>query len=123
MEPASKLNAALTKGLLDIHDKLGNPTDCSVNTGWVMLDNIMQVWNKYYPREVREWKKDVLYSLETERSIAASVKAGGYFPMSYPARLHKMIKVLLPDQKLNDDIFIHQLLGRYPFLKTTNAKV
>lgn len=123
MEQASKLNAALTKGLLDVSDKLGNPTDCSVNTGWVMLDNIMQVWVKYFPTELSQWKTEILASLETERSIAASLKAGGYFPMSWPARLHKMVHTMLPDQKLNDDTFIHELLIRYPILKTTNARV
>lgn len=123
MEAASKLNAALTKGLISVHDKLGNPTDCSTNVGWVMLDNIIQVWSNYFPREVAEWKEEVLDQLEVERSIAASVKAGGYFPMSWPSRLYKMIKTLLPDQKLNDDDFIHKLLGRYPIFKTTNYRV
>ena len=122
-EAASKTSAALVKGLIDIREKLGNPEDCSVNTGWVMLDNIMQVWFKYYPTEVKEWKKEILDSLDTERSIAASVSAGGYFPMSWPTRLYRMVKALLPKQKLNDDDFIHQLVGRYPILKTTNYKV
>lgn len=121
-EAASRLNAAVTKGLLDVHDKLGNPTDCSTNTGWVMLDQIMQVWMKFYPQEVRDWKKEVLEQLDVERSIAESVREGGYFPMSYPTRLWKMIKALLPDQKLNDDKFISQMVSRYPMLKTTNAK-
>jgi len=122
-EEASKLNAMVTKGLLDVHDKLGNPSDCSVNTGWVMMDNIMQIWKKFYPGEVEDWKKDVIVSLDTERTIAASVKEGGYFPMSYPTRLYKLIKTLLPDQKLNDDNFIKDITGRYPFLKVTNAKL
>lgn len=120
---ATKESAAVVKALLTVSDKLGNPTDCSVNTGWVMLDNIMQVWMRFYPKEVKEWKKDVLDQLDVERSIAKSVKEGGYFPMSYPARLYKMIKTLLPEQKLNDDDFIHQMVNRYPMLKTTNSKV
>lgn len=123
MEPASKLNAAITKGLLEMHDKLGNPTDCSVNSGWLMMDNIMQVWMKFYPSEVAEWKKEVLDSLDTERSIAMSVKQGGYFPMAWPTRLYRLVKALLPDQKLNNDDFIRQLTNRYPMLKTTNAKL
>lgn len=123
MEPASKFNAAVTKGLLDLHDRLGNPTDCSTNAGWVILDQIMQIWYKFYPQEVEEWKTDILDTLDLERTIAQSTKAGGYFPMSWPTRLYKLVKALLPDQKLNDDKFVHQVVGRYPMLKTTRYKV
>jgi len=122
-EEASKITTAYMLGLIGVWEKLGKPTDCSTNSGWVVMDNIMQVWMKAFPQEWTQWKQEILDSLETERTIAASVKAGGYFPMSYPTRLYKMIKTLLPKQKLNDDEFIHQMVNRYPFLKTTKYSV
>lgn len=122
-EPASKLATAYMLGLIKVWDKLGNPTDCSTNTGWLMIDNIMQVWDKAWPQEKAQWIKEIKTELTVERSIRASVEAGGYFPMSYPTRLYNMIHTLLPNQKLNNKLFIRQFIGRYPFLKTTNYRV
>lgn len=122
-EPASKIATAYMLGLVRVREKLGNPTDCSTNTGWVLIDNIMQVWDKAFPYEKADWIKEINTELKFERTMRASVKAGGYFPMSYPMRLYRMIHTLLPGQKLNDKKFIHLLLQRYQFLKTTNYKV
>ena len=122
-EEASKLSSAYTEGLMRIYNKLGEPTDCSTNSGWIMLDNIMQVWDKAFPREKADWIKEIKEELTVERSIRASVKAGGYFPMSYPTRLYNMIHAILPNQKLNDKRFIREFINRYPFLKTTNYSV
>jgi hypothetical protein len=122
-EQSSKETAAYVKGLMLVWERLGKPYDCSTNTGWVLLDNIVQVWMKAWPNEVGEWKKEKLTQLQTERSIAASVKAGGYFPMSWPTRLYRLVHTLLPRQKLNSDEFIHLFLQRYPLFKMTNYKV
>ena len=122
-EEASKLSTAYMLGLVRVWDKLGNPYDCSTNSGWVMIDNIMQVWDKAWPHEKAQWIKEIKSELMVERSVAQSVKAGGYFPMSYPTRLYNMIHTLLPNQKLNNKDFIKQFISRYPFLKTTNYRV
>lgn len=123
-EPVSKDGAAVTKGLMLVWEKLGKPTDCSNNIGWVMLDNIVQVWMKYWPWEAQDWVKRLKVELGTERTIREAIKAdGGYFPVSYPTRLYKLIHTLLPEQKLNDKKFLRELVGRYPFLHTSNYKI
>lgn len=123
-EPVSKEGAAVTKGLMLIRDKLGKPTDCSTNTGWIMLDNIIQVWQKYWPHEVYDWNKRLKVELETERSMHDAVAAGGgYVPVSYPTRLFKMISAMLPEQKLNEKKFLKEMTARYPFFKSTNYKL
>ena len=120
----SKEAAALAKGLENVSKKLGDPKDCSTNTGWVMMDNIVQIWMKAWPWEVNDWIKQLADDLGAERTVHQAVKAnGGYFPISYPTRLYKLIKAMLPDQKLNDYDFIKGMTSRYPFLKTTNAKL
>lgn len=123
-EAVSKDGAAAVKGLMSVREKLGNPTDCSNNVGWVMLDNIVQVWQKYWPWEMKDWVERLKVELDTERTIKDAIKAeGGYFPVSYPTRLYKMIHALLPEQKLNDKEFLRGLVSRYPFLQSTNAKI
>lgn len=121
-EEASKLSAAVTKGLINSWEKLGCPSDCSVNSGWVMLDTIMEIWTKFYPKEKEDWIKQLKHDLTVERS-AAEAKGFGYFPVSYPTRLFRMIKTMLPDQKLNDKDFLHHLIQRYPFLQSSNYKI
>ena len=123
-ELASKKTAAYTKGLMMIWDKLGQPTDCSVPTGWLMMDNIMQIWAKEWPQEKSDWIHQIKTELTLERSVQEALKAnGGYFPMSYPTRLYNLIHAMLPNQKLNDKEFIRHMIFRYPFLKSTNYKV
>lgn len=121
-EEASKPSAAVTKGLLTVSEKLGNPTDCSVNTGWLMLDAIMEIWTKFYPQEKEDWIKQLKHDLTVERS-ASQAKGFGYFPVSYPTRLFRLIKTMLPDQKMNDKDFLKGLIARYPFLSTSNYKL
>lgn len=123
-EAVTREGAAYTKGLVKVWEKLGKPTDCSTNTGWVMLDNIIQVWMKAWPHESRDWVKQLKEELGAERTIREAIKAdGGYFPVSYPTRLYNLIHTLLPEQKLNDKKFMRQLVSRYPFLKSTNIKI
>jgi hypothetical protein len=123
-ESVTREGAAYTRGLIKVWEKLGKPEDCSNNTGWVMLDNIIQVWIKAWPQEARDWVEQLKYDLGVERTVREAMKAnGGYFPVSYPTRLYKMIKALLPAQKLNDKKFMRQLISRYPFLKSTNLKI
>ncbi len=123
-EAVSKEAAAYTKGLLTVWEKLGQPTDCSNNTGWAMLDNIMQIWMKCWPWEVKDWIKQLKEELSVERTVTQAHKAnGGYFPISYPTRLYKMIKAMLPHQDLRDKEFIYKMTQRYPFLKSTNYKI
>jgi len=121
-ESASKPSTAVMLGLIRVSDKLGNPTDCSTNPGWVMLDTIMEIWTRFYPQEKTDWIKQLKYDLSVERSVAEA-KDFGYFPVSYPTRLFKLVKTMLPDQKMNDKDFLHLLIQRYPFLSTSNYKI
>jgi hypothetical protein len=120
----SSYQVALTKGLMNIREKLGKPLDCSTNSGWVLLDSVVQVWEKLWPQEKKDWVKQIQEELSVERSVREAIKQdGGYFPMSYPTRLYEMIRAILPEQKLNDKKFIKEMISRYPFLKSTNYKV
>ncbi len=123
-DAVSKDGAAIVKGLMLIRTKLGNPTDCSTNVGWVLFDEIVKVWQKCWPLEMADWVKRLKVELATERSVHDALKAdGGYVPVSYPTNLFNMIKVLLPDQKLNEKKFLRELVSRYPFLHSSNYKI
>jgi len=121
---ASKEAAALTEGLIRTHEALGNPTDITTPSGWKMVDAIMGVWINFYPHEVRAWKKELEIQLGTERTVHDAVSSdGGYFPLSYPTRVFRMLTNFFPDAKLGEMEFLKQLVGRYPMLKMTNYKL
>lgn len=123
-QQVTKDGAAATKGLMMIWEKLGKPEDCSVNTGWILLDNIVQVWMKYFPDEVADFKERLKVELDTERDVHAAIKDdGGYFPVTFPPRLMGLTKTLLPNQKLNGKKFMKQFTTRYPLFKSTNYKL
>lgn len=120
----SKEGAAITKGLLVIWERLGKPEDVSVNTGWVMMDNIVQVWIKCFPEEVQDFKEKLQNELSDERTVhEAHKEQGGYFPVTYPPRLYSLMKSILPKVSYRDKKFIKQLTARYPLFKSTNYKL
>lgn len=119
----STFQAALAKGLDQLSDKLGNPTDCSTNAGWTVLDNVIGIWIKFFPQEVAAWKHDKKLELEIERDIKGHIKGFGYNTITYPPTLYNLIKVMLPNQDLKDKKFIRKLLISHPILKATNYKL
>ncbi len=120
----TKDGAAITKGLMLIWERLGRPKDVSVNTGWVMMDNIVQVWMKCFPEELLDFNERLQNELSDERTVKEAHKAaGGYFPISYPPRLYTLMKTMLPDIKYGDKKFIKQMTSRYPIFKTTNYSI
>lgn len=112
----------VVKVLEKTHEKLGSPTDATNETGWRMVDAIIHVWKKLFPRELDDWNHELQNELVVERTVRQALKAnGGYFPVSYPTRVYRMLEYFLPNQKLHDWDFMRKLVTRYPFLKTTNA--
>lgn len=122
-EPVTKEGAALTKYLVLVWERLGKPLDCSVATGWVMMDSIINIWKQSFPDEFEMFLDELSDDREAERTVHEAVKGGGYIPMSIPTRLYQLIKTLLPQQKLNDRKFIKAMINRYPFMKATNYSV
>lgn len=123
-ELASDEARILTEFLDQFSKKLGNPTDVSTTSGWKVFDAIMTIWYAFYPEEVIEWRESLKEELSVERTPHdAQKKQGGYFPIAYPERLFSLIKILLPDQKLNDMKFIRKLVKLYPILKHTKYSI
>ena len=119
----SKLGAAYAKGLIEVWEKMGRPDDVSVSSGWIVLDQIVAVWQKAFTAEAEAWRLDRRDDLDVERSVQAHLKGGGYNPITYPPSLYQMIKALLPGIKLNDKKFQKALANRHPLFKTTNLKL
>jgi len=119
-EMISKDAAAYTKVLVNIWDRFGQPTDCESEVGWKMLDNIIKVWIRAYPYELQEFIQTNKDALDAERSVRESVRAGGIMSLAYPERLFQMIKLFMPQVKLNDKKFYTKLIRRYPIFRTSN---
>lgn len=120
-EPVSKDGTALTEGLMQIWEKLGRPEDCSTNSGWIMLDQIVNCWTLYFPHEVADWIHDRALDLQNEITLQQLVKKdGGYNPITYPPTFFQLTKALLPQLKLTDKKFQRKLSNRHPMFKSTN---
>jgi hypothetical protein len=122
-ELASKEAATLAKALDTISNKLGNPTDCSTEAGWKVLDQCVAVWYKFFPQEVKDWIHDKKIDLANERSLSKHVDGFGVNMMAYPPSLFQLLRVMLPNQSLKDKDFLHKLLISHPILKATNYSI
>lgn len=123
-EPVSKHGAALTEGLMRIWEKLGRPEDTSTESGWTMLDQVVNCWTLYFPREVNDWIHDRDLDLQGEITLQQLVKKdGGYNPITYPPIFFQLVKAVLPKIKLTDKKFQRKLSIRHPLFKTTNLKL
>jgi len=119
-----KIQMALTEGLLMVYQKLGRPEgDIDSATFWVMMDNIVQVWFKVFPHEVKEFAETVAEQRDTERAIGDSIKGGLIQQYAIPANLYRMIKTFFPGMSMSSHEFTKKMTDRYPFLKTTNNKL
>lgn len=122
-EEVTKLGTAYAQGLMNVWEKLGRPEDVSVPTGWIMIDQIVAVWQKAFPQEVADWLHDKQIDLSTEKSLDQLLKGQGYNPLAYPPTFFQMMKAMLPDLKLSNKKFQRELIQRHPIFKTTNLKV
>lgn len=123
-EQVSKHGAALTQGLMRVWEKLGRPNDCSTESGWIMLDQIVNCWTAYFRGEAESWIHDRDIDLKNEMTLSQlSKKDGGYNPVTFPPTLFSLLKTMLPDQKLTDKKLHHKLVQRHPLFKTTNLGI
>jgi hypothetical protein len=119
-----KIQLALTEGLLNVYTRLGRPEgDIKSATFWLMMDNIVQVWSKVFPYEVKEFAKTVKEQRKNERSVSESVRSGLCQQYAIPSNLYKMIKAFYPNLSMTSKEFTKKITDRYPFLKTTDNKL
>lgn len=102
----------------------GRPTRLTGESGWKVMDSIMQVWGALYPHELQAWKENLVDEQDVERSPhEANKENGGHFPISYPTRVFKLINVYFKQEKLADRKLIKKFIERYPILKRTKYKI
>jgi hypothetical protein len=119
-----KIQMAMTEGLVNVYTRLGRPeADLNSATFWLMMDNIVQVWHKVFPYEVKEFSETVKEQRANDRGFLSMSTPGIMNKYAIPAGLFKMIKAFYPYFQFTDDKFIKKMTDRYPFLKTTNSKL
>lgn len=106
-----------------IADRLGNPTDCSTEAGWKLIEAMIDFWEANFPDEVKDWKHDRDIDLAHEKNIKQLVKTGLINSVTYPPRLYTLIRLMLPEQSVTDKNFISKLGNRFNLFKTTNHKI
>ena len=119
-----KIQIALTEGLCTVFNKLGNPDgDINSATFWLMMDNIVQVWSKVFPYEMKEFQETVKEQRIYERSIKESITNGLCQQYATPLNLFKMMRVFFKNTSFTSKDFTHKFTHRYPFFKTTDHKL
>lgn len=122
-EPVTDEGNAYATGLYRIWERLGKPEDLSTSSGWVVLDQIVNVWMRAFRDEYLAWVHDRAIDLRNERSLTDHVKGGTYNPVTFPQGFYLLMKAMFPGVKLTDKEFQHQLAQRHPIFKSTNYKV
>jgi len=107
-----------------VYEKLGKPDTLNSETSWKLVDAIMKVWVGLCPDEFEDFRQSVLDAQSIERNPCEANKVdGGYFPISYPMRLHAFLKVYFKNQDLVDRKIIKKFISRYPAFKVTRFKI
>lgn len=113
-----------TEYLLRLKERLGIPDDAKLEKNNTKILSyafqIYKVWSTLYPEEHSEFLKNTEFELKYERPVQDAVKAGGYFPVSYPMRLDRMFSILIPNVRIQDKRFWKPLLKQIPELLRTN---
>ena len=115
--PKSQYDSIMT--LDGYAEKLGNPEDCSTEQGWKLIDAIVLFWEANYPQEVNDWRHDRAIDLANERDKHKLL----YNPVTYPARLFKLLCIFFPYMSLSDREFHSKLVARQPLFKSSNYKI
>jgi len=111
----------LAEGLIKVYEKLGRPpADLDSPIFWLMIDNIVQVWSKIFPEEVKDLAHDVELDRALEQSLSESVKKGWKQSLKFPPHMFSMIKTMFPELIVTDRKFVDKMIHRYPFLNSSN---
>jgi len=81
---------------------------------------IYKIWSALFPHERRDFIKNTEYELDVERPVKAAIKAGGYYPISFPTRLDRLFNLMMPSVKTQDKRFWIPLLKYIPELRRSN---
>jgi len=110
--------------LLRLKEQFGIPEEAQLEENNRIIlayaAEIFKVWAALYPEEHYEFIRNTEYELKYERSVKDALKAGGYSPIAYPARLDGLYHILLPKIKTQDKRFWRPLLKTIPELRRTN---
>jgi len=110
--------------LLKLKEKLNIPDDAELEENNRIIityaAEIFKVWAALYPEEHHEFILATEFELKYERPVKDAVKAGGYSPIAYPARLDSLYHILLPKIKTQNRRFWMPLLKTIPELRRTN---
>ncbi len=109
--------------LVGLKERLGIPDSAVLDKNNKLIISyaleIYRVWAALFPAEHREFIESTEFELKYERPVKEAVKAGGYSPIAYPARLDQMYHLLLPSIKVQDRKFWEPLLKSIPELRRT----
>lgn len=103
--------------LLHKRKSLGNPTTVSTKSSWELFDDVVKIWEHFFPQEVENRLVARAIERTEERTSSQVLKDnGGIFLAAYPGKLFQLLKVVFPDQSWTDKKFLRKLVRLYPFL-------
>lgn len=123
-EAVSKNGTAITKALMDIWEKIGQPEDFYGENGKALLKEIANVYTFFFRKDYLFFLHDRNMDLKFEKSIEQLGRENyGYNPITYPPVLLQMIKAMFPDANMSSRRTQKVMVEVIPWLKTTNLRI
>lgn len=123
-EAVSKNGTAISKALMDIWDRIGQPEDFKNEAGKKLLEEIGKIFIYFYRKEYIDFLHDRNMDLQNEKPLHQLVKENhGITTISYPPTLFALIKAMFPDCNLGSRETQRVMVEVLPWLKITNLKI
>jgi hypothetical protein len=120
-DPVSKNGAAVTSALMAIWERFCRPEDFSTQSGVTLLQEIINVWKYFFPKEYQDTLHDNKLDRASEKQV--SDMEIGYNSIMYPPTLFNLIKAMFPNVNLSSRKTQRVMQEYAPFLKVTNLKI
>jgi len=119
----TKVQVAFATVVTDIYEKIGSPQDISNRSGELFVKELFKAWKTYFFDEYDDFIEAQKLRKNSELSLSQLLKGGGYIPTSLPPRFHQMMKVFMPDFKINDMDNMRKLASILPELQSSNLSI
>jgi len=98
----------------------GKPDTVRSEGGKKLMTVIIAAWEDSFPVECEEWRIERNEELLNERSVSASIKAGGHNVAAYPYWLYKMMTWGFPNERWAKRETVEFLVKNFPVFRTSN---
>ena len=103
------------------YEQWGRPRfDIRSEIFWEMVFDIIKVWEKTWPNELKDWMHNRKVDLAIEKPLRELSKQGLKKSVGYPPHLYTLMKQYWPGGSFASKEFTQAFMGRYPMFRNSN---